>query len=158
HSFQGAGPVNGNPTFDITGQAPGSTLTAAQIAANLAIANSFFTTFGTQGPLILPDGTVLPGTTLLNDVFPGWATGFAVAPGGLITDYAPNFVAGPNTTTTGDLASQVTTASEVAPSLEPTQIPPPLPTAIPEIDPGALAGALTLLGGGLLLLTERRLR
>ena len=34
----------------------------------------------------------------------------------------------------------------------------PLPGLAPEIDPGSIAGALTLLSGGLLMLTDRRRR
>jgi len=57
--------------------------------------------------------------------------------------------------TFGDLTFQFSN-SEV-PAIQPLQETPP-GSAIPEIDPSSIAGALTLLGGGLLYLTDRRRR
>jgi hypothetical protein len=99
-----------NAAFDITTN-----------AANLGIANGFFATFGGDPGLVLPDGTVLPGTGLLNADFPGFATGFNT---GTNFGYNPNFN-NPlvNNTNTGDFPAQTSTATGIAPTLEPSAIP-----------------------------------
>lgn len=121
-------------------------------AANLTIANDFFTAMSTIPDLVLPDGTVIPGGASLLDGGFGFATGLS---GPAITDFVPDFNG--TTSTTGDLVSDTTSANQFAPSIE-TGFVPFAPPGVPEIDPSSIAGALTLLGGGLLYLTDRRYR
>jgi hypothetical protein len=140
--------TSANPNFDITTN-----------ANNLTIANNFFAVSATDPGLLVPDGTspLLPGTNLLLDGGIGFASGFN---NGLATGYNPNFNTGTNTTATGDFPTSTTAANNVAPTIEPFTATTPTTTGtfIPEIDPGSIAGALTLLGGGLLLLKEKRRR
>ena len=126
---------------------PTSTGNSGNSVNNLIIMNGILTNFGTDPGLVLPDGTVLAGTNLLLDGGFAFASTFnnPADP----KAYSPNLTNG--LTLTGDFASVTNTASGIAPTLEPGQVTP----GVPEIDPNSIAGALTLLAGGLLYLTDR---
>jgi hypothetical protein len=129
-------------TFDFSANGNG--------AQNLAIANNFFHNIAEPVPdLTLPDGTVIPGGASLGTGGFDFATGLGAGPQ---SNFLPDFNG--TTSTTGDLVSDTTSANQFAPSVEFGLV----GTNIPEIDPNSLAGALTLLGGGLLYLTDRRYR
>jgi len=81
------------------------------------------------------------------------ATGFATGLGaGPVTNYNPGAAIGGGAGT-GDFPSNL--SGNVDFFITPLQTP---GESIPEIDPSSIAGALTLLGGGLLYLTDRRRR
>src|SRR5262249_13584934 len=109
-------------------------------AANLAIANAFFQTWSNKPGTTLPDGTALPGTDLLADVFNGWAQGFANPNGVNFTSYTPN----PTGSGTGDFPAATPSAQQSAPPREPGSI-----VLVPTPAPGSMA-LLPIGIGGLL--------
>jgi hypothetical protein len=131
-----------NPNFDITTN-----------ANNLTFANGILQNFATDPGLVLPDGTGLGGTSLLAAGGIFFASSFNNPLDPL--SYNPNLNSS-GVSTTGDFPSQSSLATGIAPTLEPGVVGPPPPPPTPEIDPSSIAGALTLLGGGLMYLMEKR--
>jgi len=129
-----------NGGFLVVDSVPGQTGVGqvAQTEAQLQTANLPILSAADQAAL----------NTIFNNLDTGASLfGFATFGSGTATDFLPN-----GTASTGD-ADQ-----SFGVTFDPGNFLPLAPPPVPEIDPSSIAGALTLLGGGLVYLTERRRR